>query len=245
MVISVLVISVLVIKKRLRKKEYDSEVRNPRESRVNIPIIIAVFLVGSVLISGIIILYIGIRDTFRAEWLSRNYTAVTGYFEDYNIYDSDEEGVTYRLIYTYQVNGKEYQVSADYGVGYLPEYGSERKVLYNPENHGEAVLAGTNSNKGMIFFGVFFVLGATVFILIGLQIKGVFDNVKTDVIGVYVGVVFVVIGVGSIAFQRGMVASLIEMLKIMKFWILIPIMLIVAGGIQVVRSLRRTSDSDS
>ena len=69
-------------------------------------------------------------------------------------------------------------VSTDYGVEKIPAVNSMRKVKYDPNNYEKAVLVGTNRNNGLIYFGAFFVLGGMVFVLIFLQIKGVFDKKK-------------------------------------------------------------------
>lgn len=128
-------------------------------------------------------------------------------------------------------------VSTDYGVEKIPAVNSMRKVKYDPNNYEKAVLVGTNRNNGLIYFGAFFVLGGMVFVLIFLQIKGVFDKIKIDVIGTYIGVIFTIIGIGIILLQNGMTSSFIETVKTMGFWILIPIMFIIVGIFQTIKCL--------
>ncbi len=94
-----------------------------------------------------------------------------------------------------------------------------------------------NRNKGLIYFGAFFVLGGTVFVLIFLQVKGIFDKIKIDVIGTYVGIIFIIIGIGIILMQSEMTSSLIETIKVMNFWILIPLIFIIVGIFVTIRSL--------
>ncbi len=208
-------------------------------------IVVSCFLVFGVLFSGIICLVIGIKDTYHISKITKNYLTTTGYFKDYEIYDSYEKRehnrtkthTTYRLIYTYKIDDKEYTITTDYGSGNIPEINSIRKIKYNPNNPSEAILIGTNRNNGLIYFGAFFILGGMVFILIFLYAKGVFDKVKVNIIGLYIGIVFLVVGIGIIAFQMGEVSSLMEAIKRMRFWILIPIMFIIIGVFQIVKCL--------
>lgn len=71
---------------------------------------------------------------------------------------------TYRLIYTYQVDGQEYTVSTDMGVGMVPEYGSVKEIQYNPKNPDDAFISGPNSHLFKIFFGLFFIAIPSFFI---------------------------------------------------------------------------------
>ncbi len=93
-------------------------------------------------------------------------------------------------------------------------------------------------NKTMIFAGAFFTFGAFAFILFGLTALGYFDKLKFDVLGMYVGILFVAIGIGIPALKYADTLSLSETVKAFNFWILIPIMLVVAGVLQIVKCLR-------
>ena len=84
---------------------------------------------------------------------------------------------------------------------------------------------------------MFFVLGATVFILFALSIFGYFDKLKIDVIGTYIGVVFLIIGIGIILIQNGTTMSLIKTIKNMGLWILIPLMFVIVGIYQIIKYL--------
>ena len=91
------------------------------------------------------------------------------------------------------------------------------------------------SDAGMIFAGGFFTLVAFTFVLGALTVKGIFDNCKVDILGLYVGVVITVIGAGIIAmiYQKG--AGL---------WITIPALMIVAGVLQVVKCFRKNNNNE-
>lgn len=208
--------------------------------KFNFKIIISCFLVLAVLVSGIVFLFMGIKDTININKITKNYLTTTGYFTDYEIYShktSRKGGTTYTLIYTYELEGKEYTVKTDYGVGYIPEKNSTREVKYNPDNYSEAVLSGSNSNSFLIFIGVFFTLGGVAFVIGALYIKGVFDKVKIDIMGAYFGIVFLIIGIGIILFQNGTTSSFMETIKYLGFWIFIPILFIAVGTFQTIKCL--------
>lgn len=90
--------------------------RNKRSFNINFRIIVSCFLVCSVLIIGIVCLYFGIKDTYKLNKITREYSVANGYFVDYDIYSKSKDGTTYKLIYTYEVDGIEYTVATDYGV---------------------------------------------------------------------------------------------------------------------------------
>ncbi len=216
-----------------------------KKTKFDFRIIVSFFLVLSILLSGIICLAIGIKDTYQTHKKTKNYLTTTCYYQDYEIYNSydkkdhgrTENHTTYRLIYTYEINGKEYSIKTDYGSGSIPSKNSSREIKYNPDNPSEAVFIGTNANSGLIYFGAFFLLGGMVFVLIFLYIKGVFDKVRINILGIYIGFVFFVVGIGIIAFQMGEVPSLMEAIKRMGFWFFIPVMFIVIGGFQIIKCL--------
>lgn len=91
---------------------------------------------------------------------------------------------------------------------------------------------------GLIFGGVIFTSGSLAFVLAGLTIKGCFDKVKFDVLGLYAGVVIAVIGLGFLLLKYRESYSLIEMVKSFGLWIVIPIMMTVVGIFQIVKCLK-------
>lgn len=85
-------------------------------------------------------------------------------------------------------------------------------------------------NFGILFMGGFFTFGAFTFVLGALTIKGCFDKCAVDVLGLYIGILFTLIGGGIIAmiYQQNF-----------GLWIIIPILMVIAGGFQIIKSLRR------
>ncbi len=104
----------------------------------------------------------------------------------------------------------------------------------------QSVLVGTNSSMMMVMIGAFFVLVGMVFVLVGCQSLGLFDKFHFDIIGSYVGFVFLIVGIGVFCFQTG-TSSLIEGIKMMGLWILIPLLFICTGVFQLVKCLKRSS----
>lgn len=229
-------IGIYMLRKSLFPKEQETS-ETKKKLNFDPRIIVGGFLVGFTLLTGIVLFVIGIKDTYQLNQTTKNYVTTDGYFVDYDIYSSDEDGVTYKLIYTYRVEDSEYTVSTDYGVGSIPEQNSIRKVNYDPADPSKAVLVGTNNNNFLIYFGLFFILGSMVFILAWLQMKGVFDRFKIDVMGLYFGIVFFLIGIGILFFQGGLSSSFLESLKALGLWVIIPILFIVVGLFQTIKCL--------
>lgn len=94
------------------------------------------------------------------------------------------------------------------------------------------------ADYGLIFGGVIFTSGSLAFVLAGLTIKGCFDRVKIDVLGLYAGIVIAVIGLGFLLLKYRESYSLIETVKSFGLWIVIPIMMTVVGIFQVVKCLK-------
>lgn len=90
----------------------------------------------------------------------------------------------------------------------------------------------------LIFIGGFFTFGAFTFVLAALTALGYFDKHKIDVLGLYIGILFVIIGIGIPAIKYRETLSILETIQVFGFWILIPIMLVVAGVLQIVKCLR-------
>lgn len=232
------IVGIYFAKKRLVKpKEKTSNEKSKTKLNIDFRILTSALLVIIVLLSGIAMLFLGIMDTYRLNSITKGYIATDGYYRECDIFSSDEDGTTYKLTYVYTVNNKEYSVTTDYGTNYIPEENSSREIKYNPNNPEEAIITGTNSKNGLIYFGAFFTFGSITFILAALSVLGYFDKFKVDILGTYIGFLFFIIGIGIILFQTGTTTSLIETIKSFGLWILIPIMFIIVGIIQIVKCL--------
>lgn len=198
--------------------------------------VIIFFLIIFCFIAGICMLFFGISGAVRQDQITKNYDTIDGYFSDYSVYSSDEDGTTYRLTYSYVLNYQEYTVSTDYGVGSIPEPGSVKTIKYNPENPEEAVIVGSNSNGFLILMGILFTF-VPLFITYGaLTTFGYLQNFPVKIIDIGIGVFFTVMGVGIIYLQAGGF-SIKETVASLSFWIVIPLLFIAVGIYQTVRSI--------
>lgn len=232
------IVGIYFAKKRLVKpKEKTNNEKSKTKLNIDFRILISASLVIIVLLSGIAMLFFGIMDTYRLNSITKGYIATDGYYRECDIFSSDEDGTTYKLTYVYTVNGKEYTVTTDYGTNYIPEENSSREIKYNPNNPEEAIITGTNSKNSLIFFGAFFTFGSITFILAALSVLGYFDKFKIDILGAYIGLLFFIIGIGIILFQTGTTTSLIETIKSFGLWIFIPVMFMIVGIYQFIKSL--------
>ena len=68
--------------------------------------------------------------------------------------------------------------------------------------------------------------------------QGCFDKIKIDVLGLYMGIVIVVIGVGFLVLKYVESYSLIETVKAFGLWMIIPILMILAGVLQIIKCVR-------
>ena len=213
------------------------KIHSTKINSFNFKIIISAFLVIVCLLAGLIMLFWGIRNTYKTYKITKNYNTIEGYFYKYDIYSNNQEEVTYKLIYRYVVNNQEYTISTDYGTNYKPQENSVRMIKYNPDNPEEAVFTGTNSNIMLLLMGLFFTFGSFTFILAVLSIKGYFEKFRIDVIGIYIGAFMLLTGIGIILFQIGTTISLTALIKSFGIWLSIPVLFIIVGIFQIIKCI--------
>ena len=205
------------------------------------PMLISILLVAAVLVSGIVLLTLGIRNTVRRARVSAGYEATEGKLVDYGVYNvshrKGRESVTYYLIYEYEAAGKTYTVKTDYGTGTVPPLNSEREIRYDPSAPENAVVGGSDGASFMLLIGAFFTLGGLLFVVIALEVKGVFARLRVNVPGAYMGFVFMAVGAGFILFRWGETGSLVTALTSMGAWMAVPVLVTLAGGALMIRSL--------
>ena len=85
---------------------------------------------------------------------------------------------------------------------------------------------------GLVFGGVIFTFSSLAFVLAALTMKGCFDKIKIDVLGLYAGAVIAVIGMGFILLMCK------EPVSSYGLWIIIPILMAVVGIYQVIKCIR-------
>ena len=85
------------------------------------------------------------------------------------------------------------------------------------------------AEKGLIFMGIFFALGGFAFVLGALGFIGKFDHLEIDIVGLYVGVVFVFIGGGFLEMMYSVTHGIL---------IVIPIIMIFGGICAIIKCLK-------
>ena len=210
-------------------------------------VITGILVIVSLLV-GISSLCWGIGETVRFHNQTRNYQETEGYFVDYNVYTERHShkpnryklriynSRTYQLTYAFSVDGSEYTVSSDYGVGNLPEQGSSRKILYNPYHPEQAVVEGINGNSILIYMGILFTAVPLIFLFVFLIRRGHFRNLRINGMDVIIGVVFLAVGIG---FVYGLTGSLspVQAFQALGILIGIPVLFVLIGILLLLRGL--------
>lgn len=224
--------SIYIFKKILFKENKIKSNKNIKSS-FNFKTVVSGMLIIISFIVGIIMLTFGINDMIKLNGYTKNYIQTDGYFIDCNKYLSDSNKDSYTLKYLYIADGKEYTISTTSGTQFIPKEGSTRLIKYNPQNPIEAIIVGNNAFDIMIFMGILFVFVPLIMIL---GIFKMFNKVKFDVIGLVIGLAFIVIGFGVIYMLTGSI-SIINIFRSYSIIYLIPffvILLFIIFGIFIV-----------
>lgn len=233
-------ISIFLVRKKLFGKE------TKLFKKFNFKQIFPYLFLSLFILIGIVMLYFGISNSLKNLSKTSNYVETIGYFVDYEIYNSDEDGTTYKLIYSYNVNNKEYTVSTDYGTNMIPKEGSSRTIKYNPSNPSEAIISGGSSEIVLLLIGIMFTMIPFV-ILINMspKIKEKLDNLNFNVTTLLIGIVFLIIGFMALYMMTG-TFSIIEIYKSFSLNYLIPylilLMFIIVGILLIIGSFKRNSE---
>ena len=110
---------------------------------------------------GILLVVFGIKNSQQYSENIKDYIKTQGTYvgkikTEKVDHEIREEADTFILKYTYEVEGKEYTVFTDYSTAVIPKQGSQKTILYNPNNPEEAVIEGTNSSHLPIMLGLMF-----------------------------------------------------------------------------------------
>lgn len=89
----------------------------------------------------------------------------------------------------------------------------------------------------LIFAGAFFAFGSFTFVLAALKAKGLFDKLKVDVLGAYMGAVIAAFGAGAVVLKYGETLSLSQTVHEFGPWIAVPVLMFVVGMVQLVKCL--------
>lgn len=106
------------------------------------------------------------------------------------------------------------------------------------------ILGIARKEAGIIFAGAFFALVSSVFILFHLSASGFFKKIKTDLLGLYIGIVSALVGMGIPIVKFTEVLSVKGTIKSFGVWIFVPIILFTAGIFQIIKTLRNRKNKD-
>lgn len=100
------------------------------------------------------------------------------------------------------------------------------------------VLGFRDSSAGMLLGGAFFLFGGGAFVVGALTIHGIFDQVKVDVLGIYMSAVVAGFGIGAVALKCMEHHSLVKAVEEFGLWVIIPAVMILGGAAGIVRFLK-------
>lgn len=106
------------------------------------------------------------------------------------------------------------------------------------------ILGIARKEAGIIFTGAFFALVSSVFILFHLSASGFFKKIKTDLLGLYIGIVSALVGMGIPIVKFTEVLSVKGTIKSFGLWIFVPIILFTAGIFQIIKTLMNRKNKD-
>ena len=87
------------------------------------------------------------------------------------------------------------------------------------------------SQLTLAFMGMFFLCGGGAFVVGTLTVRGGFDKAKIDVLGLYVGTVFALLGIGF-------TVMLLRLAESAGVWLLIPLLMTAAGITQIIKCIK-------
>lgn len=148
----------------MKKSKQPENTGKKKQRSIQFPIFSTVMAV--LVLCGLVVFGWGIGTIVKSALQTRGYHTTEGYFLEADLYSEQEydtashsySAATYRLIYGYTVNGREYTITTDFGTSFVPEAGSIKEIKYNPDDPAQAVIAGPYGQSGLtlIFFGLMF-----------------------------------------------------------------------------------------
>ena len=203
--------------------------------KINVKKLVIILLFSVAIISGIVLLFLGIRDSVITAIKTKDWFETTGYFRDYSVYSINSDGETlYRLKYVYYSGGAEYFIETEYGSEVIPEIDSIRTVLYEPENPENAVLKGGTASAVYLTIGFMFTFIPLFMIIIWLYIN---DKIKLpeNTLDFTVGFIIFVVGELCIYVMSGSIFPW-KAFASMGFLAIIPSLMVAAGIFQMVKT---------
>ncbi len=204
-----------------------------KKSENVVPVWLYIFL-GIFIFLGLCLLYFGISGQIKLNRAAAGYKQTVGYLTDYYPDISNDDSVTYYLVYSYNVGGRDYTAVTDYSTGMVPRQGSRVKIRFDPGDPGKRIIQGTNGNYIMMFIGGMFtaIPGFMLYIFLTIN-KPAKKPSGINVTTLFASFVMIFIAAGCICIMAG-TTDLYEIIRYylhsFSFPMLIPVIMI-AGGI--------------
>lgn len=176
---------------------------------------------------GALALFFGIKNSYYQHLKSKDFIHIQATLIRKETYSSDEDSNSYRLIYSYTVNNKTYEIATNYGTAITPKIGSEKNIKYNPKHPGQAVITGYSENTMLIIWGISFML-ITKTIGKRLFIDGYLKLYHTS-LGLFMTLFGVLIYYTIYTTRETLSLSLNKEFNPPGIWLTIPILFIVLG----------------
>lgn len=204
--------------------------------KINIKKLVIVLLFSSALLTGIVLLFFGIKDSVSLAIKTKDWFEVPGYFRDSSVYNVNKDGETlYRLRYVFYSGGAEYFVETDYGSQVVPEIDSVRTVLYEPENPENAVLKGGTVSATYLTIGFMFTFIPLFMIIVWLWINEKI-NLHVKAFDFIAG--FIIFAVGELCvYTMSGSAFPWKAFGSMGFLAIIPTLMIAVGILQMIKTV--------
>lgn len=204
--------------------------------KINPKKIVIVLLFSAALLSGIVLLFFGIKNNVSLAIKTKDWFEAPGYFRDYSIYDiNDDSETTYRLKYVFYSGGAEYFVETDYGSGVIPEIDSVRTVLYEPENPENAIIKGGTASVTYLTIGFMFTFIPLFMIFCWLWING---KIKLNVNVFDFTAGFLIFAVGELClYMMGGSVFPWKAFGSMGFLAIIPTLMAAVGIFQMIKTV--------
>lgn len=199
----------------------------------------------SILIS-IPLLYEGISGAIQNHHAEDSYIlteAIVSGYQEVQGKGSDRHRTYYSLTYAYTVEGEVYYIADDLMVHTLPPANYTREVRYDPMNPENALLVGKSGTSTSLLAGLMFLLIPAIMLFGWLIVTDRLHIRPENIFDVSIGLVMTVIGFGTIYGMTGTL-SIITAFKEYNFIIIIPLLMIIAGIYQTIKSvIKRNSQS--
>lgn len=106
---------------------------------------------------GALFIWLGANQIIEYKEKSNTYLEVQGRYIN-SIKKDYGDDISYYLVYEYQVGENLYKITTDYSTDIIPEYGSEKTVLYNPEAPDDALIKDEMPIVLIVFGAIFIII---------------------------------------------------------------------------------------